>query len=223
MTNQVELPVKALLVDDHKVMLEGLRVMLTSKPEIHVEGTANSAEEALNILAFKSFDVVVVDIQMEKISGIDLTRRIRSLYPKLGILALTMYNDRGVISQMVDAGANGYVLKSSSIEEVTQGIIKVARGDNFLSTDVQSIILENVFLHDDAICQIEPNVPRLTKREAEILELIIKEYTNEQIGEKLFISPRTVESHRKNIFIKTGAKTIIGLVKYAIENGLIEK
>lgn len=223
MKHEDNLPIKILLVDDHKVMLEGLSSMLASKPEICVEGTANSGQEALNILSGKTFDVVIVDIHMEKISGIDLTQKIRSLYPEMKILALTMHNDRTIINQMIEAGANGYVLKSSSIEEITCGIITVYEGENFLSSDVQSIILKNVFFHDDAICQIEPNVPRLTEREAEILDLITKEYTSEQIGEKLFISPRTVESHRKNIFMKTGAKNIVGLIKYAIENNLINK
>jgi DNA-binding NarL/FixJ family response regulator len=216
-------PIEVIIVDDHQIIVDGLRSLLAERKELKIVAGACSAQEALEILRIKEVDVAVVDIHMPVMTGIDLTKLILENHPDVRVLALSMHDDSSLINKMIEAGASGYVLKSSSMSEITEAILTVAAGKKFLSSEVQSIIMQNIFFHDDAISKVEPNVVRLSRREAEILELVAREFTNEQIADKLFISPRTVESHRKNIFTKTGTKTIVGLMKYALKHNLIRE
>lgn len=215
--------INVIVVDDHQIIVDGLVSLLSEREEINVVAGVTSAKEALNVISKNIVDVAIIDIHMPEITGIELTKLIRGKFEHVRVIALSMHDDSSLINKMIEAGASGYVLKSSSMNEVAQAISKVAQGHKYLSSEVQSIIMENIFFHDDAIRQIEPNVPKLSPREAEILQLIAKEYTSEKIGEKLFISPRTVETHRKNIFTKTGTKSIVGLIRYAIEHDLIKE
>lgn len=215
--------INVIVVDDHQIIVDGLVSLLSEREEINVVAGVTSAKEALNVISENVVDVAIIDIHMPEITGIELTKLIRGKFEHVRVIALSMHDDSSLINKMIEAGASGYVLKSSSMNEVAQAISKVAQGNKYLSSEVQSIIMENIFFHDDAIRQIEPNVPKLSPREAEILQLIAKEYTSEKIGEKLFISPRTVETHRKNIFTKTGTKSIVGLIRYAIEHDLIKE
>ncbi len=214
--------INVMIVDDHQIIVDGLVNLLAEREDISVVAGVTSAKVALDVISSNNVDVAIVDINMPEMTGIELTKLIRAKFENVRVIALSMHDDSSLINKMIEAGASGYVLKSSSMNEVSQAINQVAQGKKYLSSEVQSIIMENIFFHDDAIRQIEPNVPRLSPREAEILQLIAKEYTNEQIGQKLFISPRTVETHRKNIFTKTGTKTIVGLIRYAIERELIK-
>lgn len=213
--------IDVLIVDDHQIIVDGLRHLLAERGDLNIVAGVQSAKEALEFLCITDVDVAVIDIHMPEVNGIDLTRQILSNHPKVKVLGLSMHDDSSLINKMIEAGASGYILKSSSMKEIKEAIITVASGKKYLSNDVQAIIMQNIFFHDDAISKIKPDVPRLTRREAEILQLVAKEYSTEQIAEKLFISPRTVESHRKNIFTKTGAKTIVGLIRYAIKHRLV--
>lgn len=218
-----ERKVDVLIVDDHQIIVNGLRHLLKEREGINIVAGAESAGEALSVLKTKKIDVSVIDVHMPGVNGIELTRKIMSIYPDVKVLGLSMHDDSSLINKMIEAGAAGYVLKSSSMNEIKEAIMTVASGKKYLSTDVQAIVMQNIFFHDDAISKIKTDVPKLTRREAEILDLIAKEFSTEQIADKLFISPRTVESHRKNIFTKTGAKTIVGLIRYALKHQLIRE
>lgn len=213
---------KLLLVDDHRLMLDGLISLLEDESCIESIKGATSGSEALKILETEKIDVLMADINMPEMSGLELTKLVCERFPHTKVLGLSMYNDNIMIAKMIEAGAMGYVLKSTHISELSEAICTIASGKRFLSRDVQEIIMQGIYNSDSTISNIQPNVIKLTSRESEVLELIVKEFSNLQIADKLFISERTVETHRKNIFIKTKQKTIVGLIKYAIENNLVQ-
>ena len=214
--------ISILIVDDHQLIIDGLKALLNGQDLIRIEAGFPSGPEALQWLRDHTVDVVLADINMPVMNGIELTRQIRTLCPDTAVLALTMHNDGTLISRMIEAGASGYIIKSSGIDELTEAIQTVAAGGKFLSREAQSVIMQRIYSAHDAIASVSPDAVMLTPRETEILKLIAHEFSNEQIAAKLFISERTVETHRKNIFIKTGTKTIVGLIKYAMENHLLE-
>ena len=166
----------------------------------------------------------MVDINMPDISGVELTRRIKEIVPDARILALTMFDEFSYVEKMMKNGAMGYVLKSASLQELSTAIATVASGKRFLGTEIQEIVFNKIggkSFSNKLVNFPETDHVRLTKRETEILALIAREFTTQQIAEKLFISERTVETHRKNIFSKTKAKSAIGLSKYAIQQGIV--
>ncbi len=213
---------KLLLVDDHHLILDGLIALLADETCIERIQGVTSGQAAIRILEKERIDVLMVDINMPEMSGLELTKIVRTQFPETKILALSMYNDNVMIAKMIEAGAMGYVLKSTDINELSEAICTIAEGKKFLSKEVQDIIMQGIYNADSSIRSVQPNAIKLTSRESEVLALIVREYSNEQIADKLFISERTVETHRKNIFVKTKQKTIVGLIKYAIENELVD-
>ena len=167
------------------------------------------------------FDLALVDINMPEMSGIELAQEIRRLYPDTRVIALSMYDDPMYISRMIDAGASGYILKNINLEELLEAIKKVAEGGFYLSDDIRKVVNERALPADEVVPPVKSKVINLSFREQQILNLIAKEFTNQEIARQLFISERTVETHRKNLFIKTRQKTLVGLIKYAIENQLL--
>ena len=215
-------PIKVLVVDDHQLMIEGLKSLLEDAEGILFQTGANSMQEALDYLSGNAVDVILMDINMPGGSGIEATKKIKELYPDVKILALTMHNDISIITRMIEAGADGYILKRTKMNEVEDAIRVVHNRGRYLGRDTQKIIMDNLSSPPDSLGKKEEKKSSLSARETEILNLIAQEYSNEQIAEKLFISERTVEAHRRNIFVKTKTKSIVGLMKYAIKNRLIE-
>lgn len=214
--------IRVLIVDDHQLMIDGLKSLLEYEDDIAFIGGANSMAETLSFLEHNTTDVILMDINMPGGSGIEATEKIKALYPSVKIIALTMHDDISIITRMVKAGASGFVLKRTNMNEVVEAIRIVHANGKYLSHDTQHIIMNNLGLPQELTDLPEEGKPTLSARETEVLTLVAKEYNNEQIAEKLFISERTVEAHRRNIFIKTKTKTIVGLIKYAINRGLIE-
>ena len=215
--------VKVMIVDDHQLIIDGLYALLSEEAGISIASGVNSGAEALEVLRTQAIDVVLADINMPGMSGIELTAKIRQAYPNTHVLALTMHDENSLINKMIEAGAAGYVLKSTHISDLCDAIMAVAAGGKYLSPDVQSIIMRNICHPKSAVLDMQPRAAKLSRRETEILNLIAQEFTNEAIAEKLFIGKRTVETHRRNIFAKTKTKTIVGLIRYALENNLITK
>lgn len=213
--------IKVLIVDDHQLMIEGLRALLEDEECIGKVDGANSLEETLEFLKNQPVDVVLMDINMPEVSGIEITQTIKENYPEIKVIALTMHDDISIITRMIKAGASGYVMKKTNMYEVIDALKTVHAGGKYLSMTTQHIIMDNLMSPDELMDAKEENKPVLSARELEVLKLVAKEYSNEKIGEKLFISERTVEAHRRNIFIKTKTKSIVGLMKYAIKEGLI--
>lgn len=211
-----------MIVDDHQLIIDGLFALLSGERGIVIVAGVNSGAEAMEILRKQHVDIVLVDINMPEMSGIELTKTIRRRFPGVEVLALTMHDENSLINKMIEAGASGYVLKSTHISDLCDAIASVASGSKYLSPDVQSIIMRNICHPQSPLLDLYPKAARLSRRETEILNLIAQENTNEEIAEKLFIGKRTVETHRRNIFVKTKTKTIVGLIRYAIENNLIK-
>ena len=217
-----EKTIRVLVVDDHQLIIDGLKSLLQDEPDIVFTGGANSMQQAIDFVTNNQVQVVLADINMPEGSGIETTRKLKAMQPGIQVLALTMHEDINMIRKMVEAGASGYILKRTNMNEVLEAIRVVAKGGKYLGRDVQEILLNNMGQPEKPAEQTE-NPSRLTQRESEILNLITKELRNEEIAEKLFISERTVETHRRNIFTKTKTKSIVGLIKYAIANGLINQ
>jgi len=216
-------PIKVLIVDDHQLMIEGLKSLLEYEEDIVFVAGTNSMAETLRFLENNSsIDVILMDINMPDGSGIEATEKIKTSYPNIKVIALTMHDDISIITRMVKAGASGYILKRTNMNEVIEAIRIVHNNGKYLSINTQNIIMDNLGTPSNLFDPQEESKPTLSSREIEVLTLVAKEYSNEQIAEKLFISERTVEAHRRNIFIKTKTKSIVGLMKYAINKGLIE-
>ncbi len=214
-------PIRVAVVDDHQLMIEGLKSLLEYEEDIEFVTGANSMAETLRALESNHVDVILMDINMPEGSGIETALQVRELYPDVRIIALTMHDDISIITRMIKAGASGFVLKRTNMNEVIEAIRIVHNHGKYLSINTQQIIMDNLGPEAESADAKADNKPVLTAREIEVLSLVAREYNNEEIAGKLFISERTVEAHRRNIFIKTKTKTIVGLIKYAISKGLI--
>lgn len=214
--------ISVLIVDDHQLMIEGLKPLLEDEDGIGKVFGANSMEEAMQLLEPQQVEVILMDVNMPGISGIEATKRIKALYPNIKIIALTMHEDIAIITKMIKAGASGYILKRTNMIEVVEAIKIVHNNGRYISKNIQNILMDNLMDPREDLFTEEAKKPVLSEREREVLDLLAKELKNDEIAEKLFISERTVEAHRRNIFIKTKTKSVIGLMKYAIKNGLIK-
>jgi len=216
--------VKVLIVDNHKVVRDGIKFTLNLQDRISFDiDEAESGLEAVAKAKHFSYSIIIMDINMPDMSGIEATREILKLNKDAKILALSMHDDEYHIVKMMQAGARGYILKDTGSEELLKAIIKVSQGKKYYSSEVAVKLMGNY--HEDII-ERKPRAEKnykglLSKRELEILKLIANEHTNDQIAEKLFISKRTVDSHRQNMLGKTQTKNTAGLIKYAIQNNLI--
>lgn len=200
------------------MVLDGMIALMKNVPGFTVVGTSTKPSNALAEIRNLNPDILITDLEMPEMDGIELTRQIRSTHPHMKVLALSMHHDYAKISKMVDAGVQGYILKSTGKEELGKALSFIMDGKTFFSDGaVES------FLKGKPENETRPDKERiiLTPREMEIVNCIAQEKSNEQIAETLFISPQTVETHRKNIMRKTEAKSAVGLVKMAIEKGWI--
>jgi DNA-binding NarL/FixJ family response regulator len=209
-----------LVVDDHQIIIDGLKSILQDEEMVQFAGGANTMQEALNFIELHPVDVVVMDISMPGHSGIEITRIIKEKYPDIKILALTMHDEIDIIADMINAGASGYLLKKANMNEVLDAIHTVSRGQRYLGNKVQDIMMDEFSQRRSTRQNLEYESQLLTPREKEILQLMLREFSNEKIAEKLFISIRTVETHRRNIFTKTNTKNVVSLIKYAMKHGL---
>ena len=211
--------IKVLLVDDHKIVRDGIKLMLKSQAGIDVVAEADDGAKVIELLESTPVDVVVMDINMPEMNGIQATKLVKKEHPEIKVLALTMSSDDSHIRQMVQAGASGYIMKSAGREELTDAIQDVMSGKHYFSDQAtQSIMMDLVKNKGKSSA---PDPVHITDRELEVLQMIVKEHTNQEIAEKLYISPRTVDAHRRNLLQKTGARNTAGLVKYAFQNGLV--
>lgn len=206
---------KIYLVDDHQMLIDGLKALLAGEPNISIVGESNSSTKALKNILEINPDIVLTDINMPEMDGIDLTKAIKKQSPEIKIIALSMFGEHQTINDMLKAGVSGYILKNTGKKELLNAIEKVSNGDSFFSDEVSVEMMKAADVG-------ETKEITLSLREIEIIELIAKEYTNAKIAETLFISERTVETHRKNIFRKTDTKGVLGLLKYCVDKRIIK-
>lgn len=214
--------INILVVDDHKIVRDGILSLLQDQPDICVISQAENGKDALEKIPKVLPHLVLIDISMPVMNGIECTREITTKYPEIKVLALTMLNELEHIKNMLSAGAGGYLLKNSGKEELVTAIKTVVAGHNYFSTEVKDMIMMEMVKKKSSPGKIIGEKVPLTSRELDILELILQEFTNQEIADKLFISVRTVDAHRRNLLEKTGARNTAGLVKFAIENHLFK-
>lgn len=211
--------IRVMLVDDHKILRDALKIVFAREEDINFVGEASNGVAALKLVNEVRPDVVVMDIGMPDMGGIQTTLALRQRYPEIKILALSTFIDRRIVLQMLDAGANGYIVKSAGSEELLRGIRAVSAGRSYLCPDVSQIILESVRVNKDSE---KIGGLRLGRRESEVLKLLAEGLTSPEIGSRLFIATSTVEVHRRNIMRKLDLHSIAELTKYAIRHGLTE-
>ncbi len=214
--------VKVYIIDDHKLFIEGLYSLLADKEGLRVIGHRLSPLEALQSIHQINADVFLIDINMPEMSGFELAQKILEKKPGARMLALTMYDDYQYIEKMIKSGVMGYSLKSDTIKELVKAIKTVAAGKRYMSERLKEDVIDKIGSINTLDETEDIKKSKLTNREKEILLLITKEYSNKAIAEKLFISERTVETHRKNICSKTNANTSLGFLKYGIVEGIIK-
>ncbi|MFH0990528.1 MAG: response regulator transcription factor [bacterium] len=212
---------KILLADDHPLVRSGIASIISGLDGFVIVGEAVDGAEAVSKTKELNPDVVIIDLSMPKLSGIEAAKIIKAKYPSTRILILTMHENEQYISQIIKSGADGYVLKSAGKEELGLALRALAHGEKYFSARVTEIMAESYAK------QIENNVRKtsadavpLTKREKEILKLVVRGCTNQQIADQLYISPRTVDTHRSNIMQKLDIHDVASLVRYAIDHGL---
>ncbi|HQX95472.1 MAG: response regulator transcription factor [Chitinophagaceae bacterium] len=203
--------IKVFIVDDHYMVIEGIRSLLQNEKGIDWAGHATNASSCLAFLQQQQPDVILMDINLPDKSGIDLCKEVKERYPSVFIIGLSTFNQQSFIQKMIDNGASGYVLKNATQAELMEAIEIVASGKNFLSNEA-ALSLRSKDNND---------APVITRREKEVLELIAEGMTNNEVAQKLFISPSTVDTHRKNLLVKFDAKNTASLIRLAAQHQLI--
>jgi DNA-binding NarL/FixJ family response regulator len=209
--------IKTIIADDHGIFLEGLRVMLEAHPGISVVAQAKNGEELVEMVKNNDVDVVLTDISMPIMDGIEATKKILAIKPSIGIIALSMHDEDNIIIELLEAGGKGYLLKNADKHEVWEAIGTVHNKMPYYSKSISDKMIRKIArsYHD---LQIFSSKPEFTEREIEIIGLICKELTNKEIADELNISMRTVEGHRLKILEKVGVKNTVGLVVYALKH-----
>lgn len=208
------------IADDHEVFRKGLQLVLRDDDRLKFLFEAENGFALMKLLEQKQPDVMLLDLKMPVMDGFAAAREIRRLYPVMKILILTMYDEEHLIVHMLEAGANGYLLKNADPEEIRKAIATVMENDYYFNDLVSGAMLKNLVQKNIAVPQFRSSVV-LTEKELKVLELICQECTSAEIGEKVFLSPRTVEGIRAGIMEKIGARNIAGLVMYAVKNGIV--
>jgi DNA-binding NarL/FixJ family response regulator len=213
--------VKVLIADDHKIFRDGIRSILEKEKDLEVVDEAANGREVLEKLETTKVDVIILDLDIGKPTGIEVTAIISEKYPDVKVLILSMIGLHDFVIQALETGATGYILKNTGKDEVITAIRSVAKGDSYFSKEVSSILVEQLN-KPRTIKKRSEGIP-LTAREIEVLQLIAQEFSNPEIARKLFISIRTVDTHRRNLLEKLGLKNTAGLVKYALSKGLVKE
>ena len=212
--------IKVLVVDDHTIIRDGICALLALAGDIEIVGEANNGSEALEKVKELNPDVVLMDIAMPIMGGLEATRRINKEAPKTKVLVLTQYDDKEYFFPVIESGASGYLSKAAASSELIAGIRSVYKGDSYLSPSVTKLMVEN---YQNTVGNRSKQDPynRLTPREREIFKLLAEDYSTQEIAEMLVITPKTVEGHKTNLMTKLGVHNRVELVKYALRKGII--
>jgi two-component system response regulator NreC len=214
--------IRVVIAEDHLMVRAGIQALLEKAGDIHVLGEASNGQEAIEAVQELNPDVLIMDIMMPRMNGIQAAENIREMKQLVKILLLSMYSDPGLVHQALQSGAKGYVLKSSASDELLRAVRAVANGETYLSSPISEILIESVAnpnLHrqeDDPLSMLSP-------REKEILQLVAEEYTSNEIAEMLYISEKTVEKHRAKLMEKLNTRNLAGLVRLAVKYRLVDR
>ena len=208
-----------IIVDDHVIFRQGLKSLLATEMIATVIGEASNGKEYLELLSKMKPDLVLMDIEMPHMNGREATEKSLAIYPDLKIIAFTMFGDEDYYYKMIDLGVKGFLLKSSGISELEKAISEVLEGESYFSNEILRKII-NKLSHKDAVKKVE-NIG-LTVREMDVLEQICLGLNNDEIADRLFISPKTVKSHRSNLLVKTNCSNSTRLILYALKNKIVK-
>ncbi len=218
--NKVLRVIRVVLADDHEIFRDGFRVMLKKQPGIELVGEAGNGQELIETVRRLQPDLVVTDIKMPVLDGIEATKQLISEHPGMGVIALSMFDEETLIMDMLEAGARGYLLKNANKKEVFDAIESVHRGNNYYCNQTSAKLLNLLSKTTGNSSRSKEKKITFSPKELQIIELICKESSNKEIAEHINLTIRTVEKYRERIHEKTGAKNVVGVVVYAIKNGL---
>ncbi|MBK9745673.1 MAG: response regulator transcription factor [Chloroflexi bacterium] len=214
--------IRIVLADDHAVLRAGLRVLLNAEPDINVVGEAGDGEEALHAIAQFQPDIIVLDLMMPNVKGLDIIEQVTQSYPHTRVLVLTMHSDTQYIRHVVKAGGAGYVLKSSADTELIKAIRVVASGGSYLTPEATQVLISDYREKDEPASKPVTGLDLLSEREHEVLVMTALGYSSREIGELLFISPKSVDTYRQRLMEKLRLENRAELVQYALKNGLLD-
>lgn len=211
--------IKVMIADDHPLMIDGIKTTLGDSPEVEIVADASNGYEVIRHLeGGLDVDVILMDINMPKLDGLDATKKVTKAFPHVKVVALSQYSEKRFVKRMLKYGAAGYLLKDSSRDDLIEAIQQVYDGEKYFCPRLSvSLVNQELKLENNSSL-----FPKLTAREMEILNLICKEHSSQEIANKLFISFHTVESHRANLIHKSGTKNTAGLVRWAVENDFVD-
>lgn len=208
--------IRIIIADDHRMFIDGLKLIIKSFDNIEVVGEAQNGRALLDLLEKTTADLVMLDINMPGMDGMEAAVEIRKKYPALKVLMVTMHKQREFITRLVAAGVSGYILKNTGAQELHDAIRVIHAGGEYFGEEITQEILHGLRHHDSSA-----EAPHFSKRELEVLKLLMEELTTQEIADKLFISFHTVESHRKNMLLKAGVKNTAGLIRFGINSGMV--
>ena len=211
--------INVFIADDHQLVIDGIRLMLEDQPDLQCVGQANNGEEVMRQIPSLDVDVVLMDINMPKLNGIETTKKLNREWPEVNVLALSMQEENSLVRLMLKNGAIGYLLKNTGERELLKAIRLASQGQPYYSEQIQGMVLG----HSNRRPRTQSSpFPELSRREKQVLGLIVNERTTGEIAEELFIGFGTVETHRRNLLLKLGARNTAGLVRVAMEYGLLD-
>ena len=213
---------KILIADDHAMFADGIASILESEKNMEVVSRCLDGPSTIEYLKSNDVDVLLLDVNLPGMSGIDVCKEVTSNYKKTKVLAISMFNEESFVTEILNNGAMGYILKNTGRQELLKAINTILSGQSYFSDDVTQTIMKGLMKQRTASKQTEKLLPKVSRREKEVLQLIVKEFTTQEIANELFISLKTVESHRSNLLAKLNARNSAGLVRIAMENNLIE-
>jgi DNA-binding NarL/FixJ family response regulator len=211
-----------MIADDHNMFVEGIESILEGMDNIHVVSKCYTGLEVVEKLAQVPADVILLDINLPGMNGLEVCQKLSNDYPDVKVLALSMHNEQSFVTEILKHGAQGYILKNTGKKQLLSAIEAVATGQSYFSDEVTETIMKSLVSQKSGSKRSSALAPKISRREKEVLELIVKEHTTQEIADTLFISLKTVESHRRSLLTKLSVRNTAGLVRVAIENQLIK-
>ncbi len=214
--------IRILVADDHAMFVDGIESILKNEKDIEVIGRCYNGQAVLDFLEQQEPDIILLDINLPDMTGIEVSKKVLSSHPSVKILAISMFNEESFVTEILNNGAQGYILKNTGREELLKAIHTICDGQTYFSNDVTNTIMKGLMKQRKESNTKTSFFPKISRREKEVLTLIMQEHTTQEIADKLFISLKTVESHRSNLLNKLNARNTAGLVRIALENKLLD-
>ena len=213
---------KILVADDHAMFADGIELILESENDLQIAGKCYDGRSVINYVNKHSVDIILLDVNLPDINGVEVCKEVLKIQPNLKVIAITMFNEDSYIEEILNNGAKGYILKNTGRDELLKAIRTVAKGESYFSKEVTESIMKSLMNKRKAGTKVAVELPKISRREKEVLKLIVEEFTTQEIADTLYISLKTVESHRASLLSKLNARNTAGLVRIALENNLLE-